>query len=80
MKVTMLEPHGLPTGLDSAKGASVSDGVRARYTLKDYQNPAEGVTDDGVIEWICSVPAGTAIDLNLSWEINTPVGVSWAFQ
>jgi hypothetical protein len=80
IKVSLLPPTDPPTGPGSAQGVLVAEGIRARYTQKNDEAPAEGDTQDGKLEWICVVQAGATVDLNLAWEVSAPVGLHWVKQ
>ncbi|KAH7099564.1 hypothetical protein BKA62DRAFT_709371 [Auriculariales sp. MPI-PUGE-AT-0066] len=80
IKVTVMEPKELPTGPASAQGVLVSDGVRARHVQKNDESAAEGEAGNGLLEWVCTVQAGANVDLNLSYEVSSPVGLRWGRQ
>ncbi|KZV96559.1 hypothetical protein EXIGLDRAFT_833529 [Exidia glandulosa HHB12029] len=71
IKVAVIEPKDIPGSVGA------SEGVRARWALKNEENPAEGETGDGMLEWVCTVPAGGNVDLNFSWDVTVPVGLQW---
>ncbi|EJD47245.1 hypothetical protein AURDEDRAFT_113507, partial [Auricularia subglabra TFB-10046 SS5] len=78
IKVNVVEPKELPTGgPTSAGGVVVKEGIRARWAQKNDDKPIDGDTGDGRLEWICSIPAGGDVDLNLAWEVSAPAGVQW---
>ncbi|KAG8806336.1 hypothetical protein FRC17_005068, partial [Serendipita sp. 399] len=34
----------------------------------------------GMIEWVCAVGSGQRVDVSLSWEVTTPMGLEWGPQ
>ncbi|KAG8829484.1 hypothetical protein FRC17_006502 [Serendipita sp. 399] len=35
---------------------------------------------EGMIEWVCEIPAGQSVDVMLAWEVIAPVGLNWGPQ
>ncbi|KAI9346082.1 hypothetical protein DFJ73DRAFT_838265 [Zopfochytrium polystomum] len=81
IKVNVLAPAEMPVGPDSWMGATVRDGVRARYAQKNDESPSDGDAGNGIVEWLCANVAPAAVfDLTLAWEISAPLEMHWSIQ
>ena len=70
------------------KPIAISKNVVARWVPKDDDTPEHdgasstgvqaGESGEGIFEWVCTgMDAGQTVDVNLSWDVSAPQGVSW---
>lgn len=69
-------PSTAPKGSAGASQVTVADGVVAQWTQPDTDGSItdpEGLSfspgQDGMLEWVCAIPAFGKVNLLLEWEI-----------
>ncbi|KAF9557522.1 hypothetical protein CPC08DRAFT_710326 [Agrocybe pediades] len=65
-------PSSKPTAATSVTSLKLSDGVVAQWTLPDGLNDTQGSFvpgQDGMLEWVCTIPALAKVNLLLEWEV-----------
>ncbi|KZS95495.1 hypothetical protein SISNIDRAFT_473601 [Sistotremastrum niveocremeum HHB9708] len=83
IKVSILEPKGLSEAYDAKTTATTSKEVTVASNVKARWAPLGGTGDidegniEGTVHWTCSLAAGASQDLNLSWDVNVPLGFKW---
>ncbi|KAG9049796.1 hypothetical protein FS837_009096 [Tulasnella sp. UAMH 9824] len=61
----------------------VASGVKAHWAPRDPDREDDdkaangGTEEEGIIEWICDIPAGKTQELSLAWEVSGPAGKNW---
>lgn len=77
IKVNITSPQGLagPSEDGGKRKAqqlwvNLSEGIRVRWAPAD----AGG---DGLVQWACAIGAGQEVELELGWEVSTPVRTYW---
>ncbi|KAG9049795.1 hypothetical protein FS837_009095 [Tulasnella sp. UAMH 9824] len=61
----------------------VASGVKAHWAPRDSDREDDdkaanaGTEEEGIIEWICDIPAGKTQELSLAWEVSGPAGKNW---
>lgn len=92
-KVNLYEPAELGLPKDRRE-VDVGAGVVARWSFKaedglesdtssmlkgsGVKSLREGVEEEGVVEWVCSLNAGKTTDLSLMYDVVAPAGQAWA--
>jgi len=91
-KVNLLEPRALATA-SSSKGVkndavAVTESIKVQWASRNEEEdgnaakvPREESTAEsaqGLLEWIITIEPGSTTDVNLSWEVISPLGVEWS--
>lgn len=64
---------------------AIGKGVSVRWKVGDDEPDnastlgADGARE-GILEWICEIPAGGSTDLSLAWDVNAQAGLNWGPQ
>ncbi|KAG8776576.1 hypothetical protein FRC16_004480, partial [Serendipita sp. 398] len=82
-------------GFSIPKEVQVAKGIRARWKVGDDELNQLDAGDDsssannnlgldgareGMIEWVCEIPAGQNVDVTLAWEVTAPTSLNWGPQ
>ena len=78
IKVALQKPTGLAQAKDGEEIAVALDGevggAKVRWSaIVD----GKGGEKDGVYEWVCKIPAGKKVELEVEWDVKAPAGLRW---
>ncbi|KAG8681285.1 hypothetical protein FRC09_017591 [Ceratobasidium sp. 395] len=82
ISVKVLSPAGLgpvilpPNETTSRRNSKARDWVQIRQGVKARWAPLD-MGGEGTVEWICDLGVAAEIELELSWEVSSPVGERW---
>ncbi|KAG8736354.1 hypothetical protein FRC11_002699 [Ceratobasidium sp. 423] len=80
LKVNVLSPNGL---IAAALNESNEESTRKEYLWKDVQKGVKArwaplqAGGEGTVEWSCDIAPSDEAELELAWEVSTPVGRKW---